>query len=100
MLSAPPIPLIYDARMIRDGDDSREAISARLVRVREILGMKKKDFAAGAGMSEQHYGQIENMTRDLSIGAAKSLRNAYGLSFEFLFFGDADALPHKIAKEL
>lgn len=86
--------------MLEEHGDSREAVAARLARVREIIGVDKQTFAERAGMSPQAYGAFENGSRDLSLEAAKKLRKAYGLSLEFLYFGNKDDLPHKIATQL
>ncbi len=80
--------------------DSPEAIGARLSRVRAILDLSKRDFAAKAGLTEQTYGPFENGKRPLSLEAAKKLRKAYSLPLEFLFFGNTAELPHRIAKDL
>lgn len=86
--------------MLEDQGDSREAVAARLQRVREIIGLDKQTFAERAGLKPQTYGPFENATRDLSLEAAKKLRKAYDLPLEFIFFGKIDALPHKIAVAL
>ncbi len=86
--------------MLEEKGDSREAIAARLERVRTILNMDKKTFAEKAGMTQQTYGPFETMTRDLSLEAAKKLRKAYGLPLDFIYFGKIDDLPHKIAVAL
>lgn len=86
--------------MLEDQADNREAVAARLKRVREILGLDKKTFAEKAGMTQQTYGPFENGVRDLSLEAAKKLRKAYDLPLEFLYFGKIDALPHRIATQL
>ena len=86
--------------MLEDKEDSREAIAARLKRVREIIGLGKKEFGEKAGISEQAYGAYENGRRDLSLQSAKKLRKTYRLSLEFLFFGNVDDIPTKISKEL
>ena len=83
--------------MTPDQPDSPEAIGARLARVREILGMSKRDFALRADLTEQTYGPFENGKRPLSLDAAKKLRKTYGLTFEYLFFGNTAELPHRIA---
>jgi transcriptional regulator with XRE-family HTH domain len=88
------------ARMLEESGDNIEAVAARLKRVRDILGLNKKDFAERAGMSEQVYGPFENAKRPLSLIAAKKLRAAYGLSLEFTYFGKIDDLPTRISKEL
>jgi transcriptional regulator with XRE-family HTH domain len=86
--------------MSTDQLDSPEAIGARLARVRAILGLSKRDFVAKADLTEQTYGPFENGKRPLTLDAAKKLRKAYNLSFEFLFFGNVAELPHWIAKDL
>lgn len=86
--------------MLEEMADAREAVAARLKRIREIFDMDKKTFAEKAGMTQQTYGPFENATRDLSLEAAKKLRKAYGVSLEFIYFGKTDDLPHRIATAL
>ncbi|KGM47451.1 helix-turn-helix domain-containing protein [Pseudooceanicola atlanticus] len=86
--------------MLEELEDSREAVGARLKKVREILGMAKKEFAEKAGISEQVYGPFENAKRDLSLQSAKKLRKAYSLPLDFLYFGKTDDLPTRISREL
>lgn len=86
--------------MLVEREDDIEAVAARLKRVREILNMSKKDFAEKADLSEQVYGPFENARRELSLSAAKKLRKTYELPLEFMYFGNIDDLPHRIAKAL
>lgn len=86
--------------MLEDQEDNIEAVAARLRRVREILGLSKKDFAEGAGLTEQSYGPFENARRELSLNSAKKLRKRYGLPLEFMYFGKIEDLPTRISKEL
>lgn len=86
--------------MLVDQEDKAEAVGARLKRVREIMGLTKKEFAERAQLSEQVYGPFENARRELSLTAAKKLRRTYGLSLEFMYFGKIDDLPTRISKEL
>lgn len=86
--------------MLQDLGDKREAVAARLRRAREVLGLEKKEFAEGAGLSMQVYGPFENAKRDLSLDGAKKLRKRYGLSLEFLYFGIIDDLPTRISRDL
>lgn len=79
---------------------SREAVAARLRRIREIFGLEKKVFAEGAGLSMQTYGPFENGRRDLSLQAAKLLCGKYDLSLDYLYFGKTGNLPARIFKEL
>ncbi|MGB1214938.1 MAG: helix-turn-helix transcriptional regulator [Pikeienuella sp.] len=86
--------------MLENQEDKPEAIAARLHRVREILGLTKREFAEKAGMSEQVYGPFENARRDLTLQAAKKLRKTYSLPLEFLYFGKVEDLPTRISMEL
>ncbi|WP_416368599.1 helix-turn-helix transcriptional regulator [Tritonibacter mobilis] len=86
--------------MLEEQEDHIDAVSARLKRVREVLGLSKKDFAERAGLTEQTYGPFENAKRELSLSAAKKLRKRYGLPLEFMYFGKIDDLPTRISKDL
>ncbi|MFY1707415.1 helix-turn-helix transcriptional regulator [Tritonibacter scottomollicae] len=86
--------------MLEEQEDHIDAIAARLKRVREILGLSKKDFAERAGLTEQTYGPFENAKRELSLSAAKKIRKRYGLPLEFMYFGKIDDLPTRISKDL
>lgn len=86
--------------MLIDMGDSREAVAARLKRVREALGLSKKDFAERAGLSEQVYGPYENARRELTLQSAKQIRKAYGISLEYMYFGNIEDLPTRISKFL
>ncbi|MBY6138548.1 helix-turn-helix transcriptional regulator [Leisingera daeponensis] len=86
--------------MLEDQEDNIEAVAARLKRVREILGLTKKEFAERAGMTEQTYGPFENARRELSLSAAKKLRKCYSLPLEFMYFGKIEDLPTRISRDL
>jgi transcriptional regulator with XRE-family HTH domain len=86
--------------MLEDQEDNIEAVAARLKRVRDILGLTKKEFSERAGMTEQTYGPFENARRELSLSAAKKLRKRYGLPLEFMYFGKIEDLPTRISKDL
>lgn len=100
MLSAQKIYAVMLCRMLEDLEDQPEAVAARLKRVREIMGLTKKEFAERAGMSEQVYGPFENARRELSLVGAKKLRKTYGLPLEFMYFGKIDDLPTRISTKL
>lgn len=86
--------------MIESGDDSDEAVAKRLEWLREIHSLNKRDMAASLGMSEQSWGQYENGARPLPLAAAKKIRKRYSASLEFIYFGNIEDLPHRIAKHL
>ena len=86
--------------VLEDREDEREAVAARVRRVRELSGMNKKDFAASLDMSPQAYGDYENGKRDLPLTVAKRLRRVHSVPLEFIYFGKRADLPHRIATQL
>ena len=86
--------------MLEDQGDAREAVCARLTRIRELSGLNKKDFASKLDMSAQAWGEYENGKRDLPLSVAKKLRKAYSVPLEFTYFGIKSDLPHRMAIEL
>jgi len=82
-------------------DDSIEAVAKRLKAARLALGYdSKRDYCLRAGINEQVYGPFENGRRPISLEAAKRLRKTYGLSLEFIYFGNVLDLPTRISQRL
>lgn len=86
--------------MLKELKDDPEAVGARLKAARLALGLNKREFAEAADMGEQTYGPFENASRPLSLIAAKKIREAHGLTLEFMYFGNIADLPHRIATKL
>lgn len=86
--------------MESSAQDSREAVAARLVQLREALGLDKQTFAQKARIGKQTYGPFELAQRDLTLNAAKKLRATYGVPLDWLYFGNRAALPHNLATVL
>lgn len=81
--------------------ESPKAIGQRLKSARLALGYReKKVYAERAGLTAQTYGPWELGEREITREGAKALRRTYGLSLDFIYFGNTDALPHKLAKLL
>lgn len=86
--------------LLEDQEDAREAVCARLTRIRELSGLNKKEFSSRLDMSPQAWGEYENGKRDLPLSVAKKLRKIYSIPLEFTYFGIRSDLPHRIATEL
>lgn len=86
--------------MLEERGDAMDAVAARLEAARKALGLSKRDFAEGAGIGEQTYGPYENGSRALTLESAKKLRKTYGITLEFMFYGNKNDLPHRIAAKL
>lgn len=76
------------------------AIAERLRSVRDVYGFSAKDFAERAGIDPKRYYNWENGKDRISIDGASQLKREYGLSLDFIYDGNVDMLPHKIAVAL
>lgn len=82
-------------------EESMEAIAARLEAVRAVLQIKtRREFAERAGISQQLYSDWINLRKAVSRPSASKLVETYDLSLDFIYRGNKDALPHRIAKDL
>lgn len=76
-------------------------IARRLVLTRRALGIDhQQDFGKAAGLSQPQYHQFESGKRRLSLEAALALCSTYGLSLDWLYRGDMNALPFRLANAI
>jgi transcriptional regulator with XRE-family HTH domain len=68
-------------------------IADRLRWHRELMGLTQADYAAGIRTKRAAYSLWEAGTHRLSLDGALALRHKHGLSLDFLYLGDDDALP-------
>ena len=59
------------------------------------LGLPQNTFAGAAGIAANTFSMYESGDRLLSVEAALALCKAH---MDWLYRGDADGLPHKLAK--
>lgn len=68
-------------------------IGARLLWHRESLDLQQKDYAALIGAKRSIYSLWESGSNRITVDYALKLRDRYGLSLDFIYAGNADALP-------
>lgn len=69
--------------------DSPEVISARLKALRKELGIKTQAaFAEKLGLDKSTYNPFEKGKRPLTFETACLIRRHFGVSIDWLFFGD------------
>lgn len=91
-----PVPMPRKAKTLSDDPAAR-----RLHLTRLALGYEwQNEFAQGAGLTPNRYNPWETGARPLTIGGAKLLCDRYGLTFDWLFHGIPDALPHALVIKL
>lgn len=75
--------------------DTDLEISNRLAALREKLGLDQVDFAEALGIEKNTYNAYERGKRPLSIETAKKIRRRYGISVDWLLFGDIGQPNHE-----
>lgn len=77
-----------------------EKLAARLRLTREAFGLNQKAFAERAGLQGNTYTQYETAINKPSLDAACDIADAYGLTLDWIYRGDASALPMKLGDSL
>lgn len=75
--------------------DSDFEVANRLAALREKLGLDQVDFAKALGIEKNTYNAYERGKRPLSIETAKKIRRRYGVSIDWLLFGDIGQPNHQ-----
>lgn len=68
-------------------------IAHRLKWHRLLIGLSQTDYATSIGVKRSAYSLWEAGTHRLSLDGALALRKRYELSLDFMYEGNADALP-------
>lgn len=80
---------------------SVQSIAKRLRATRAALDdIKQAQFADGAGIARNTYNQWEKAKGRPSLDDAIKLADAYGLTLDWIYLGDASGLPLRIASRL
>lgn len=80
--------------------DSDENIARRLIAAREKLGKTQVDFAGKLNIAKNTLNGYEKAERRLTIETAIRIRDRFGISVDWLLFGDVGQPSHEMALEL
>jgi transcriptional regulator with XRE-family HTH domain len=75
--------------------DTDMEVANRLVALREKLEMDQTSFAKSLGIEKNTYNAYERGKRPLTIETAKKIRKRYGISVDWLLFGDIGQPNHQ-----
>jgi transcriptional regulator with XRE-family HTH domain len=78
----------------------RREIGLRLRTAREIIGLGQGEFAKRAGLSASAYNQIELGETKPSVENAIAIRNAHGLTLDYIYCGDTGDLAPQLRRAL
>lgn len=74
--------------------------AARILWHRHLLGFTQKEYAERAGLKRAALNNYESGDFQVGLSAARALRKTYGLSLDFIYEGEAEALPMNLRKAL
>jgi DNA-binding XRE family transcriptional regulator len=80
--------------------DTDKDISGRLIAVRKRFGLNQAQFAEAIGLAKNVYNPFEKASRPLTLDAARRIRRRFGISIDWLYFGDVGQPSEGIAREL
>jgi transcriptional regulator with XRE-family HTH domain len=68
--------------------DSDEAVGKRIIALRERAGLQQQQLAKQLHITKSTLNAYENGKRTLTTESAKRLRRRFGVTVDWLFFGD------------
>lgn len=74
--------------------------AARIKWHRNLLGMTQAEYAEKAGLKRAQLNNWEGGDFQVGLAGARKLRNTYGLSLDFIYEGDSEALDMTLRKAL
>lgn len=75
-------------------------IGQRLRAGRKALNLTQTEFAKKGGFTKSQVSNWEGGAHRPSLDACIAMREKFGLSIDYVVFGNLDALPHRIARLL
>lgn len=67
---------------------------------RELLGMTQAEYATKSGLKRAQLNNWESGDFQVGLSGARALRKTYGLSLDFIYEGDVQALDMSLRKSL
>lgn len=82
---------------------SLKDVANRLETTRKALGLSAAELCRESGISPNQWSQFtdpEKYKRRITLAAAYKLKDAFGITLEWVFDGDGARLPHELALKL
>jgi transcriptional regulator with XRE-family HTH domain len=77
--------------------DNNKIIGKRLERLRMALGLPNQaEFCRKLGVAPNRWNQYENGSRRITLDVVNKLRQRFGVTADYIYFGDESGLPRRI----
>ncbi len=73
-------------------------IADRIKWHRQLLSLSQEEYSEGAGLKRQQLTNWESGSYRIGLDGARALRKKYGLSLDFIYEGEVDALSMTLRK--
>lgn len=73
-----------------------DMIATRLISLRLAIGLNQRQFAKRARIGPNTWNNYETGDNRISLDQAFKLTDAYGVSLDWIYQGDAKAMPHDL----
>lgn len=70
----------------------------RILWHRNLLGLTQAEYGKKAGLKRAAINNYESGDFQIGLAAGRALRKAYGLSLDFIYEGEVEALPMNLRK--
>ena len=76
-----------------------DEIARRLGRLRNVLRMSQAEFCREIGVAPNRWNQYERGQRQITIDVAARIRQRFGVTTDWIYFGDESGLPRRISDQ-
>lgn len=84
----------------RDRGELAVDVGRRLTLLRDVFGMSQTAFGKISGLSQSRYSQYETGERLLPVPVAIALSNKLGVSLDWLYMGEPNAMPMDLWRKI
>jgi transcriptional regulator with XRE-family HTH domain len=76
--------------------NDNHTISARLVRLRAALRLSQAEMCRAIDVAPNRWNQYESGERRITLEVAGKLRQRFGVTADWIYFGDESGLPQRL----
>ena len=80
--------------------DSNEAVGRRIVALRERIGLQQQQLAAQIHVTKSTLSAYESGDRPLTMESARRIRRRFGVTLDWLLFGDMQVTGRDLMLEI
>jgi transcriptional regulator with XRE-family HTH domain len=80
--------------------DSDEAVGKRIIALRELTGLQQQQLAKQLHMAKSTLNGYETGDRPLTVESIRRLRRRFGVTVDWLLFGDMQATGRNLMLEI